>query len=95
MSRASWEIGNTNLRSGKKVHITSAFWSDLFYGSERQNWKRTQLEDDMMVQTRDGALGFQERLLKTTHHISWRGFFPFANCSGLWSAWALGRFTPL
>lgn len=49
----------------------------------------------MMVQTRDGALGFQERLLKTTHRISWRGFFPFANCLGLWSAWALGRFTPL
>ena len=70
--------------SSKKVHITFAFWNDYFYGNERQDGKRTWLEDDMMVQTRDGALGFQEILLVTTNRISWLSFFlGFVQCLGL------------
>lgn len=48
-----------------------------------------------MVQTRDGAHGFQEALLITTNYISWLGFFLFANCLRLWNVWTLGRLTLL
>lgn len=35
-------LGNqkNELRLGKKVHIRSEFWNDLFYGNERKDWKR-------------------------------------------------------